>query len=132
MTPTNMDADMSDAAKNDRQRRAKDGNAGAVPEGEGRRGTERQRDLRSLKSPREGDDLQGESSRVGRAHRPTTPSLEWEYNSGVVIHQSGCNICRQYGIHYFPPWSTVTCRSIKHERSTSPRAPGHSYPLKKQ
>ena len=99
--PANMDADMSDAAENDRQRRAKDGTAGAVPEGEGRRGTERQRDLRSLKSPREGDDLRGESSRVGRAHRPTTPTLEWEYNSGVVIHQSGCDICRQYGIHYF-------------------------------
>ena len=101
MTPANMDADMSDAAENDRQRRAKDGTAGAVPEGEGRRGQERQRDLRSLKSPREGDDLRGESSRVGRAHRPTTPTLEWEYNSGVVIHQSGCDICRQYGIHYF-------------------------------
>ena len=101
MTPTHHDTEMHDAAEDDRQRRARDGTAGAVPEGEGRRG-ERPRESRGFMSPRVGDSSRAETSRASRAYtyRPSTPPHEWQYKGEIIVHTSGCDICRNYWHHY--------------------------------
>ena len=101
MMPTHHDTEMHDAAEDDRQRRARDGTAGAVPEGEGRRG-ERPRESRGFMSPRVGDSSRAETSRASRAYtyRPSTPPHEWQYKGEIIVHTSGCEICRNYWHHY--------------------------------
>src|SRR6201999_590351 len=101
MKPTHHDTEMHDAAEDDRQRRARDGTAGAVPEGEGRRG-ERPRESRGFMSPRVGDSSRAETSRASRAYtyRPSTPPHEWQYKGEIIVHTSGCDICRNYWHHY--------------------------------